>query len=86
MGTAAREEASRLAKRVRHEYADKVDEGGDKAADLATSFIKDSVNTDGVDEVESRSGACMPGVVTKFKRYRVSSKGAAGRLHGRCNK
>ena len=76
-----------LAKRVRHEYADKVDEGGDKTADLATSFIKDSVNTHGVDEVACRSGACMPGVVTKFKRYKISStKGAAGRLHVRCNK
>lgn len=31
---------------------DKADEGGDKVADIATSIIKGSVNTDGIDEVE----------------------------------
>ena len=86
IGDSSEDEGSTaVAKRVRRGYADKDDGCEDKAADLATSFVTGSVNSDGMDEVESGPSTCMPGIITKSNRYRVTSTGAAGRLHGRCD-
>ena len=70
------EDDSQSAKRARREYSGKKDEGEQTVADLAAGVIKETC----------RPATCMPGVITKFKRYRMSSKGAVGRLHGRCKK